>query len=118
MDSGAEHDDAPPGADDWCPAAPLLALLRGRWTASLVFYLGSRGTARFGELQRALVGISPKVLTARLRALERDGLVRRETGGGASPEVRYRLSEMGADVHGALGALEAPARRWLGAGPG
>ena len=92
-------------------------MLRGRWTASLIFYLGRRGPARFGELHRALAGISPKVLTARLRALEKDGLVWRETSDGVSLEVRYGLSEMGLDVHAALGSLEAPARRWLGSEP-
>jgi len=58
-----------------CPAAPLLVLLRGRWTVFLIHYLGNRGTLRFGERQRALIGISPKVLTERLRAFERYGLV-------------------------------------------
>ena len=119
MDS-ADPDTSLPGADDWCPAAPLLTLLRGRWTASLLYYLGARGPARFGELQRELAGISPKVLTARLRGLERDGLLWREASGGAAPEVRYGLSEMGVDVHAALSALEEPTERWLtkpGTGP-
>jgi len=116
MDSD-EPAPTPPGADDECPAAPLLALLRGRWTTSLIHYLGVRGAARFGELQRALAGISPKVLTARLRALERDGLVWRETSADVPPKVRYGLSEKGADVHRALTSFEAPTRRWLGERP-
>ena len=113
MDS-AEPDAPLPGADDWCPVAPLLALLRGRWTASLLYYLGTRGPARFGELQRELAGISPKVLTTRLRALERDGLIWRSASDDVPPEVSYGLSEKGTDVHAALRAFETPTRRWFG----
>ena len=61
--------------DGVCPAAPLLALLRGRWPAPWIHHLGSRGSMRFGALQRTLTGISPKVLIDRLRALERRGLL-------------------------------------------
>lgn len=70
MDTGTPTD--PPAEDDMCPAAPLLVLLRGRWTASLIHYSGTHETTRFGALQRAL-SVSPKVLTTRLRALERHG---------------------------------------------
>ena len=113
MDDTRTERRALPGENDWCPAAPLLALLRGRWTASLMYYLGERGPARFGALQRQLVGISPKVLTARLRALERDGMIWRVATDSVPPEVTYGLSETGDEVHAALKSLEAPTRRWL-----
>lgn len=103
----------PPTEDDVCPAAPLLELLRGRWTASLIHYLERRGTTRFGELQRALIGISPKVLTVRLRALEGHGLIWRKASEDVPPQVSYGLSQKGADVHAALASLEAPTRRVL-----
>lgn len=103
----------PSTEDDVCLAAPLLELLRGRWTASLIHHLGNRGTTRFGELQRALTGISPKVLTQRLRALERHGLVWREASADVPPQVSYGLTERGIEVHAALASFEAPARRVL-----
>lgn len=112
MDSGGTARSLP-RADEKCPAAALLTLLRGRWTTSLVYCLGNRGTARFGELQRALEGISPKVLTDRLRALEGHGLVWRAASDDVPPKVSYGLSDKGVDVHASLALLEAPTRRVL-----
>lgn len=99
--------------DDVCPAAPLIELLSGRWTASLIHYLGRRGTARFGELQRALKGISPKVLSARLRALQQHGIIWRQATDDVPPQVCYGLSKEGADVHAALASLETATRHVL-----
>jgi DNA-binding HxlR family transcriptional regulator len=63
---------------DGCPADPLLRLLWGQWKAHVVYLLGAHGPARFGVLRQRLDGISPKVLTQRLRELEADGLLWRE----------------------------------------
>jgi DNA-binding HxlR family transcriptional regulator len=59
------------------------------------------------------MGISPKVLTQRLRELEADGLVWREHEPTIPPKVTYGLTEMGLDVHTALKAFDAPTKRWL-----
>lgn len=67
----------------------------------------------FGELQRALSGISPKVLTARLRTLERHGLLWRKASDDVPLQVRYSLSEKGVEVHVTLSSMEAPTRRVL-----
>jgi DNA-binding HxlR family transcriptional regulator len=98
-----------------CPSDPLLRLLWGQWKTHVLHALGTNGPLRFGQLQRALPSISPKVLTQRLRELERDGLVWREHEPSIPPKVTYGLTDMGRDVHAALTALEAPARKWLGA---
>ena len=66
-------------------------------------------------MQRLVTGISPKVLTQRLRELEADGLVWREHEPTIPPKVTYGLTEMGLDVHTALKAFDAPAKRWLAA---
>ena len=63
-------------------------------------------------MQRLIIGISPKVLTQRLRELEADGLLWREHEP-TIPKVTYGLTEMGLDVHTALKALDAPAKRWF-----
>ena len=102
-----------PPTPDGCPADPLLRLLWGQWKANIVYLLGAHGPTRFGVLRQRLEGISPKVLTQRLRELEAAGLLWREQEPTVPPKVNYGLTEMGRDVHGALKALDAPARRWL-----
>src|SRR6266704_1569841 len=57
-----------------CDSRQVLALLADRWSM-LVIYALSRGVRRHGELKRMIGGISQKMLTHTLRALERDGIV-------------------------------------------
>jgi DNA-binding HxlR family transcriptional regulator len=106
---------ATPEPIDACPADPLLRLLWGQWKTHVLYLLGEKGPARFGEIQRLIMGISPKVLTQRLRELEADGLVWREHEPTIPPKVTYGLTEMGQDVHTALKAFDAPAKHWLAA---
>ena len=96
-----------------CPADPLLRLLWGQWKTHVIYLLGEQGPLRFGELQRLLPGISPKVLTQRLRELEADAFAWRQQEAVVPPRVTYGLTSMGNDVHVSLKALDAPARRWL-----
>ena len=100
----------PPNA---CPADPLLRILWGQWKAHVIYLLGAHGPARFGVLRQRLDGISPKVLTQRLRELEAAGLLWRAQETTVPPKVTYGLTEMGQDVHAALKGLDVPARRWL-----
>ena len=60
--------------DERCPTRMVLGRLADKWTVLVVGQL-AQGTRRFGELRREIRGISPKVLTQALRALERDGLI-------------------------------------------
>ena len=53
----------------------LHAAAMGQWKTPVLYLLGEKGPARFGEIQRLVIGISPKVLTQRLHELEADGLV-------------------------------------------
>ena len=98
---------------DACPADPLLRLLWGQWKTHVLYLLGEKGPARFGEMQRLVMGISPKVLTQRLRELEADGLVWRGLEPTIPRKVTYGLTEMGLDVHTALKAFDAPTKRWF-----
>ena len=97
-----------------CPADPLLRLLWGQWKTRVIYLLGERNELRFGELQRLLPDISPKVLTQRLRELEANGLAWRRQEAVIPPRVSYGLTPMGQDVDRALKAFDAPAGRWLG----
>lgn len=58
-----------------CPINPVIDLVFSRWTTPILWVLDHHGRLRFNELQRHLPTITPKVLTQRLRQLERDGLV-------------------------------------------
>jgi DNA-binding HxlR family transcriptional regulator len=83
----------PPG----CPMAACMEILGGAWTPNLIWKL-SGDPRRFGELVRDIPGISPKVLTARLRDLEEKGVVVREVRSTSPPSVEYSLSELGREL--------------------
>jgi DNA-binding HxlR family transcriptional regulator len=89
--------------DPNCGSRQVLALIADRWTAIVVYAL-ARGTMRFGQLQRE-IGLSQKVLTDTLRALEHDGLVRRTVYAVVPPKVEYSLTELGASLTEPLTAI-------------
>ena len=80
-----------------CPSRATLEHATGRWgLLALVALLD--GTIRFNALRRRVDGISEKMLSQTLHALERDGLVLREAKPTIPPHVEYSLTEMGHDV--------------------
>ena len=83
--------------DPNCPTRQLLSRIGDRWTVLIVGALEER-ERRFGQLLSMVRGISPKVLTQTLRALERDGLVRREIFPEIPPRVEYSLTELGKEL--------------------
>jgi len=87
-----------------CPTRMVLDLIADKWT-TLVIYLLSRGTRRYGELQREVGGISQKMLTQTLRKLEEDGLVLRVIYPEVPPRTEYSLTELGLTLREPLGAL-------------
>jgi DNA-binding HxlR family transcriptional regulator len=74
-----------------------MALLGGAWTTNVIWQL-SGGPRRFGELYRDIPGISPKMLTARLRELEEKCVVIRTVAPSSPPSVEYTLSELGREL--------------------
>jgi DNA-binding HxlR family transcriptional regulator len=74
-----------------------MALLRGAWAPNVIWQL-SGGPRRFGELHKDIPGISPKMLTARLRELVTKGVVIREVAPTSPPSVEYALSELGKEL--------------------
>ena len=83
----------PPG----CPIAACMAVLGGAWTPVLIWKL-SGDSRRFGELERDVPGISPKMLTTRLRELESKGVVVRRVVPTSPPSVEYSLSDLGREL--------------------
>src|SRR5471032_1947308 len=80
--------------DEDYPTRRLLELIGDKWTPILVFILG-QGTKRYGEMQRQLPDVSKKMLTQTLRALERDGLLKRKVYAVVPPRVDYTLTPLG-----------------------
>ncbi|MEI9899937.1 MAG: helix-turn-helix domain-containing protein [Hyphomicrobium sp.] len=72
-----------------------------RWTGQLLIALGDR-RMRFGELHRAIEGISQRMLTVTLRHLERDGLIVRTVYATVPPRVEYELSDRGRSLRDVL----------------
>lgn len=70
------------------------ALLTPKWT-SMAIYVLSFGALRTGQLQRAMIGVSKKMLTQTLRELEGDGLVSRHVHQVVPPVVEYALTPLG-----------------------
>lgn len=97
-----------------CPADRLLRLLWGEWTTHILWVLGEAGPQRFGNLQALVEGVSPKVLTTRLRRMESDGLIWRKYETEVPPKVTYGLTEKGGELHEALKTLEPLAMKWFG----
>ncbi|MEV6211262.1 helix-turn-helix domain-containing protein [Kitasatospora sp. NPDC051914] len=78
-----------------CPSRDVFAELADKWSLLLVLSLHSCGEQRFSELQRSVGGVSRKMLTQSLRALERDGLVLRTVHPETPPRVVYGLLPLG-----------------------
>lgn len=87
-----------------CPLGACLSVIGGTWTPNVIWYL-SAGPRRFSELKDDLAGISPKMLTQRLKKLEADGVVHREVKPTSPPTVEYSLTELGGELMPAIEAL-------------
>lgn len=78
-----------------CPTvSEMLARLGDKWSVLVIMMLRD-GPKRFSELKREVVGISQRMLTLTLRALERDGVVRRTVFTTVPPSVEYELTDLG-----------------------
>ncbi|MFF3957584.1 winged helix-turn-helix transcriptional regulator [Streptomyces sp. NPDC001890] len=87
-----------------CPSRSTLEHVTGRW-GSLTLGALYDGGFRFNELRRRVDGVSEKMLSQTLHALERDGLVHREAQPTNPPRVDYELTPLGRQVAGRLLAL-------------
>lgn len=89
-----------------CAVEACMWLLGGVWTPSLLWNL-SGGPRRFGELRVDIPGISPKMLSARLKDMEEKGVVIRTVLATSPPSAEYSLSSLGMEL---LPAIEEIAR--------
>lgn len=86
-------------------AQNVLRILEGRWKLIIVFHLFGGKTLRFSELERAIPGVSQKMLIQQLRQLEADGVVARIVHAQVPPRVEYHLTDWGQALCPALDAL-------------
>ena len=89
-------------------------LIGRRWTGAIIaVLLSSPEPLRFSEIGAAVPQLSDRLLSERIKELERRGLVVRDDAPGAPARTGYRLSAMGRDLEPALNELSHWARRWL-----
>ena len=89
-----------------CPVATTVALIGSKWKLLIIRNLRARPW-RFNELKKDLEGISQKVLTDSLRALEDDGIITRTVYPEVPPRVEYALSELGESMRPIMDSMEA-----------
>lgn len=87
-----------------CPVTASMQVLGGKWKPIILWAIGG-GINRFGALQRAVPGITKKMLTQQLRELEDDGLIRREVFPVVPPKVEYTVTERGESLQPVILAL-------------
>jgi DNA-binding HxlR family transcriptional regulator len=95
----------PVDSEQACPIGPVVDIVFSRWTTPILWTLNEFGRQRFVELERRIGTITPKVLTQRLRQLERDGLVSRTYHPEVPPRVEYEISELGRSLAPVFAAL-------------
>src|ERR1700709_954839 len=89
-----------------CAVEATLDLIDGKWKGVILFHLQA-GTQRFGELRRRMPGITQRMLTKQLRALEEDKLVNRQVYAEVPPRVESPLSEIGESLRPVIETLRA-----------
>ena len=87
-----------------CPVETTLLFLGEKWRVLILRDL-MEGTKRFGELRKSVSGISQKVLTSNLRAMEEGGIVTRKIYAEVPPRVEYSLTETGKSLQPVLDSM-------------
>jgi DNA-binding HxlR family transcriptional regulator len=98
--------------NETCPVCRTAEIVCGKWTLLVIRDL-AEGRSRFCELERSLHGISPRTLSLRLRALEEEGIVERQTFPEVPPRVEYALTDKGRALVPLIEDMRAYGLRWL-----
>jgi len=101
-------------ANTACTAATIraLQLLEGKWKLVIIGQLFANKVIRFSQLERAVPGVTQKMLIQQLKQLEKDGLLLRTVYPQVPPKVEYSLTDFGRSLGPAITAL----REWADAG--
>ncbi|GJL68731.1 MAG: hypothetical protein NPIRA06_13660 [Nitrospirales bacterium] len=95
-----------------CPLDSLLRILAGPWTIYILCRLHTNGETRFGQLKRQMPGISSKMLTERLRSLEKVEIIFRHQAPTIPLQVTYGLTTEGRELTNILDQINTLADRW------
>lgn len=101
-------DSAAAGVAGPCPISPVVSVIFGRWTTEVLWALTHADSMRFSDLHRHVPEVTPKVLTQRLRQLERDGLLTRTYYREVPPRVEYEATALARTLAPVFAELE----RW------
>lgn len=96
---------APTEDIDHCPIGYTLKAIGGKWKLLILYYLMRDKVKRYGELKRAITGITHKMLSQQLRELDSEGLIDRKEFRQIPPKVEYSLSEKGLTLLPILGMM-------------
>ncbi|MGA5035786.1 winged helix-turn-helix transcriptional regulator [Streptomyces capoamus] len=108
------HTDVTEQADNpACPVTEVLDRVAGKWAIGILV-AAAKGPVRFTELERAIEGVSRRMLTLNLRKLEREGLLVRTVYPTVPPRVEYECTEMALELHDTLLSLVGWAERHSG----
>lgn len=100
-----------PKYGQYCPVAKSLEILGDRWTLLIIRDL-LYGTRHFNELERGLPGISRALLAARLRQLQRAGLIDKRLTGAGRATTEYQLTQAGMELFTVVNSLRAWGETW------
>jgi len=89
----------------WCPVTATAEVIGGRWKPTILFHLKDQ-PRRFNELRRLVPGITRRMLTLQLRALEQDGIVARTVRQTIPPHVEHAFTKKGWTLGPILDAME------------
>lgn len=95
------------------PVERAMALVGDKYSFQIIQILSQFGRQRFVELEAQVTGISPRTLSARLKHLERYGLINRHQFPTIPPRVEYELTEKGKHMKPILDAIEGWANTWF-----
>lgn len=95
-----------------CPITESSKIIGKKWYLVIIGRLQD-GPKRFGEIEKAIPGISAKVLSDSLAELERVGVVQRRVESSRPVLIQYSLTEKGADLKGVLDALHIWGNKWM-----
>ncbi len=82
-----------------CPVRDVLSRLGDKWSILILTTLKVNGRLRFSEIQRTIGDISQRMLTATLRSMEADGIMKREVFAEVPPRVEYELTALGHELY-------------------
>ena len=92
----------------FCPLEGIIHTISRKWTLQIVAMIGNNGSLRYSEIQKMCSGISPTVLSERLKELEKERIVSRKAFAEIPPRVEYSLTDDGRNLR----TLIAPLMSW------